>query len=121
MDRTLKAWHNMRRRCAQQKSYAHVTVCESWAQDYYAFLADMGECPPGYSLERRRNESGYQPDNCHWIPLGDQAKNRGNVTLTQELAMQMRADLKSLSVRAVMAKYGVGRTTVYDVSSGKRW
>ena len=54
-----------------------ITVCERW-KDYLNFLADMGECPDGYSIERINNDLGYSPDNCKWIPKRSQARNTRN-------------------------------------------
>ena len=48
---------------------------EAW-RDFRNFLADMGACPEGYSLDRIDNEKGYFKENCRWIPLRDQPKNR---------------------------------------------
>jgi hypothetical protein len=40
------------------------------------FLADMGEPPPGLSLDRIDNERGYRKDNCHWVTRSEQMRNR---------------------------------------------
>jgi hypothetical protein len=50
-----------------------------WASSFAEFRKDMGECPPGYSLERVDNDGDYEQGNCTWIPKGQQAKNRRTV------------------------------------------
>ena len=53
-----------------------IRVCERW-QTFENFLADMGPRPSGrYSIERLDVNGNYEPDNCVWIPLADQVKNR---------------------------------------------
>ena len=79
---TYKAWCGMRHRCTNPRSSMWenyggrgIGVCERWA-DFKLFLADMGECPAGHSIERKNVNGDYEPDNCCWIPNGEQAKNK---------------------------------------------
>lgn len=74
----------MRQRCynpnsAKYPSYGGVGVraCKRW--DVFAnFLADMGERPPGKSLDRIDNNRGYSKSNCRWATSKEQCRNRGN-------------------------------------------
>lgn len=52
-----------------------ITVCEKWLK-FEGFYEDMGDRPEGYSLERVDVNGNYEKDNCTWIPLVDQPKNR---------------------------------------------
>lgn len=52
-----------------------ITVCDRW-QTFENFLADMGESPPHYTIERIDNNASYEADNCTWIPKGEQWKTR---------------------------------------------
>lgn len=82
---TYVIWAAMRARCLNpnNKHYADyggrgISVCDRWA-DYRSFLADLGERPPGYSIERRDVNGNYCPENCLWIPLADQRLNQRNI------------------------------------------
>ena len=81
-NRTYQCWYGMKRRCYTPKSVNYktygaqgVTVCERW-HDFPSFVADMGMCEPGMSIERLDNNLGYSPANCKWLPIADQPKNR---------------------------------------------
>ena len=68
-----RVWAGMIRRCYRKtsKDYSYyggrgISVCERW-ESFVAFLEDMGECPPGMSLDRYPNNDGnYEPENCRW-------------------------------------------------------
>lgn len=75
-------WKTMRARCYNPNASGYagygargITVCKEW-NSFAAFLADMGERPPGMSLERIDNSKGYGPDNCKWATNAEQCRNR---------------------------------------------
>jgi len=79
---TYKSWQRMKQRCESPDNkhyYCYggrgISVCERWSC-FENFLADMGQCPVGYSIERIDVNGDYCPQNCKWIPKGDQSKNR---------------------------------------------
>lgn len=77
------SWIDMRARCSRPTHHAYpryggrgITVCERWQDDLWAFVADMGERPPGHSLDRSNNDGPYAPENCRWATPSQQSKNR---------------------------------------------
>ncbi len=76
--RTYSLWQNMITRCKRDSRYSHVSVCEAWLNSYDKFLADMGECPDGLSLDRINNSGNYEPSNCRWANAKTQNNNRRN-------------------------------------------
>jgi hypothetical protein len=83
-------WTSMLDRCCnpRHRQYKHyggrgITVCERWRESVVHFYADMGDPPPGMSLERRNNNLGYSPENCYWATPQQQLRNtRVNHILT---------------------------------------
>lgn len=81
--KTYFAWRSMRQRCynSSDAAYANyggrgIRVCDSWIDNYDAFVSDMGEAPPNMSLDRIDNDKGYSKDNCRWATVSDQLNNQ---------------------------------------------
>jgi len=52
-----------------------IRYSQAW-EDFDSFYRDMGDCPPGFSLDRIDNEGDYSPDNCRWASRGVQEGNK---------------------------------------------
>jgi hypothetical protein len=82
--RAYTCWKWLRRRCTdirlpQYKDYGGrgITYDPRW-ESFENFLADMGEPPPGTSLDRINNDGNYEKDNCRWADrLTQRLNSRG--------------------------------------------
>jgi hypothetical protein len=71
----------MKQRCLNPKhpaypGYGGITVCKRWRTSFARFVADMGERPAEYSIDRINNDGDYTPTNCRWATRQQQNTNR---------------------------------------------
>ena len=74
-------WASMIQRCTNQnnRNYHHyggrgIKICSEW-MDFTKFLADMGDRPDGYSLDRIDVNGDYCKENCKWSSQTEQMHN----------------------------------------------
>lgn len=80
--RTYRIWSGMVARCVYPSSSAWpkyggrgIKVCDRW-RTFTNFLADMGECPEGLTIERNDVNGNYEPSNCRWATWEEQRANK---------------------------------------------
>ena len=80
---TYKVWDSMIQRCTNKNFsfYQHyggrgITVCQEWKENFINFFNDMGEKPKKLSLDRIDNNKGYFKENCRWVTMKTQNRNR---------------------------------------------
>ena len=115
---TYHSWVGMTQRCGNPKNSHYniyggrgIKIYEPWLK-FANFLADMGEKPPGTSLDRIDSDGNYEPGNCRWATPTKQARNkRNNHNLTFHG--------KTYSIAEWAERLGIRAATINDrLSSG---
>lgn len=126
--RTFIAWNSMKMRCKTVKQYKELDIVYDprW-ESFEEFYADMGDCPAGYSLDRRNNNGHYTADNCRWVTAAQQAQNMSTTVCTLEKARAIKAELAANPNRVrgyysrLAERFGVSRFIISEIVKGNNW
>lgn len=122
-----RSWCHMRERCLGKTSDAYssyggrgIKIDPRW-NDYLTFVADMGERPPGTTLDRINNDGDYTLSNCRWATSAQQNNNRRSSKLEPHEPAQIRW-LVSLGYKQkdIALFFGVRSGMVSRINSGLR-
>lgn len=130
-ERLYERYRAILRRVYSTEKYIGVTICEEWENDYLAFRKWALE--NGYNdsltIDRIDNSKGYNPDNCRWVTLKEQANNRtSNVVVEYEgkkYTLSQLADYCGLPYTAIKQRHKYG-WSIEDIvrtpyKSRKKW
>lgn len=128
-----RSWAAMKNRCACKEDYKRRAIDKSWLGEdgFKNFLRDMGERPPGMTLDRIDNSLGYSAQNCRWATIKQQANNtRSTVRIEFMGQMYTQQDLIRLfgldyglikaRMRRGMTRMGAFTTPINKSKSHKR-
>lgn len=85
-----RIWEAMHSRCSREKSPMYkyyggrgIKVCDRWSGEngFINFYRDMGRRPydsmgRAFQIDRKDTDKNYCPENCRWVPLEKNARNR---------------------------------------------
>lgn len=117
---TYITWEAIKQRCQNPNAVGYeiyggrgIKLCERW-QSFSAFLADMGERPPGSTIDRIDVEGDYSPGNCRWASKREQANNRRN-------ARRITFEGQTHSVTEWARRHGMSRGVLFHRIFSSGW
>jgi hypothetical protein len=129
--RTWSSWSDMLKRCRNPNATGYenyggrgITVCARW-ETFENFIADMGECPPGLTLERENVDRDYEPSNCRWATKAEQQNNKRNTRWVeidgQRMSLGQACKRRSVSYSLVRDRLKLGWSLEAAISEPKRF
>lgn len=108
--RLYQTWKSMRKRCRRKDWYIknNITVCPEW--DDYVVFRDW--------VLKTDNSGNYEPDNCQFITLSENAGKDKKVAVEQLLDGKVVGSFDSC--RGAEKQVHVGHTHIVEVCKGKR-
>lgn len=106
--RAVNRCHNPKNKVYRYYGARGISVCDLWRKSFLIFLKDMGKRPSNkHSLDRINNDGNYEPGNCRWATVLQQARNRhypirnssidyGNLIIKKGVSRQYRKQLRWL-------------------------
>lgn len=83
--RIYRTWANMKQRCNNEHNsiYAYyggrgIKVCKEWENNFLAFYdwAIKNGYDDTLTIDRIDNDKGYCPENCRWVTMATQSRNK---------------------------------------------
>lgn len=109
--RLYSIWSNMVARCTkpENKDYKWygargITVCDEWLSydNFYEWAMSTGYADE-LTLDRSENDEGYSPENCRWVDMRTQCRNRSTTVQVDGVSLKEYAERAQIDYN--VAKY----------------
>lgn len=82
--RLYRVWQSMKQRCYDKNTNGYkdygargITVCEEWLKyENFSKWAKENGYQDNLTIDRKDNSKGYSPDNCRWLTIKEQNRNK---------------------------------------------
>jgi hypothetical protein len=127
--REYSTWAAMIQRCTNPKDTNYprygargISVCARWLESFESFLEDMGQRPPGKTIDRIDHNGNYEKANCRWATCAEQNQNRRNNRLSADDVAEIRRRLAAGEMGKTIARdFGIAQSTVSVIANRNSW
>lgn len=98
-----------------------ILICDEWLNDFKTFhnWAVNNGYQPGLTIERSDNDKGYNPNNCVWTTMNEQARNRVTTKISLSDARSIATDDRSNNL--IASEYNIDASCVSRIKTGDTW
>lgn len=83
-----------------------IVVCDRWLRSFSDFVSDMGPMPSSkHTIERSDNNGNYEPGNCRWATMKEQANNTSR-------SVRLNINGKEKTMEECEKEFGVSASTI---------
>lgn len=125
-------WSKMKARCKDPgrkdaKYYFDkgISVCDQWKESFLSFAkwALSNGYAPSLVLDRKNGNKNYSPDNCQWVTVAQNNRNKSTTKLSIKKVQELRIKyLKGGVTQVKLAKeYGISTSHLCSVLKNRYW
>lgn len=113
--RLYEIWCGMKNRCysPNNPSYKYygargIKLCDEWVHNFTSFRewAENNGYEDGLSIDRIDNDGIYEPKNCRWVTISEQASHQRKIKI-------LNVNNENFSLRELSEIYNINTTTLY--------
>ena len=117
------SWQNMKQRCLNPKHHKYaryggrgIKVCDEWLDisGFYSWAVNNG-WKEGLSIDRVDNDGNYCPENCRWISVSENSKNKSTTKISDVEAEKIRKEYKKGIDMLLAEKYNCSVSTIRKI------
>ncbi len=124
-------WRSMTNRCDFKTNQNYmdyggrgIKVCDEWRKfvNFRDWALSNGYCE-GLTIDRTDNDKGYSPDNCRFVTMAENSRNRRSTKLDWGKVAEIRKLIlqKDLSYRLIAKRYGIAKSTITSIARNRMW
>ena len=124
-------WNSMKQRCLNPnsdnyKNYGKrgITICNEWLEfiPFKDWSLSNGY-QEGLTIDRIKNEIGYNPNNCRWVTQEENHRNTTIMKLNKEKVKEIRIKYNSgnYTQKELSEEYNVSIIHIHNIVNNKVW
>jgi len=125
-------WSGAKDRCYNKNSkrYKHyggrgIIMCDEWLKDFEKFdnWAKLSGYKEGLQIDRKNNDGNYDPNNCRFITLTNNNRNKQKTKLSMDKANEIRTlyNAGNISQRKLAKMFDVPQGNIWKVLKNLAW